>query len=421
MKQKLLQIVLAILFATGSIFSQWSVTTNNGISSQLSSWPRLVSDATYLYLDGSYRSSDNGENWTQIPYALSNNRPNAMIVFQGKLFSAHNTSGGTILYSTDNGSTWQGVTGAPANTSTNGFVILGNDIFAYASGGVFKSSDGGLNWANKGAAGIDVTMTEHNGVLIVGSTNNGLFRSTDNGETWSAANTGLNGDYNAGILWRLGTKVYFNAQSGKTYESSDQGSNWTQTTLSSLPSYGSISEISRVGSRVYIRVQAPNLSTFASESYLFVASDSDTNWINITDNLPIADVKMGKELTELNGYVFIGYRASNNYFYKRDLSSIISDVNDELTSLPIQYNLDQNYPNPFNPSTSISYQLSAVSNVNLKVYDIIGREVANLVNKEQPIGNYKVNFDASNLTSGVYFYRIIAGGFVQTKKMLLLK
>ena len=101
---------------------------------------------------------------------------------------------------------------------------------------------------------------------------------------------------------------------------------------------------------------------------------------------------------------------------------IVTGINDNLGStIPKEYKLNQNYPNPFNPSTAISYQLSAISFVTLKVYDALGREVMTLVNKEQPVGNYRINFDASNLTSGIYFYRIVAGSFVQTKKMVLLK
>ncbi len=93
------------------------------------------------------------------------------------------------------------------------------------------------------------------------------------------------------------------------------------------------------------------------------------------------------------------------------------------------FNLFQNYPNPFNPSTVISYQLSALSHVKLKVYDVLGREVAELVNDAKPAGTYKVEFDASKLSSGVYFYQLkavpqnggSAGEFIETKKLLLLK
>ena len=83
--------------------------------------------------------------------------------------------------------------------------------------------------------------------------------------------------------------------------------------------------------------------------------------------------------------------------------------------------MEQNYPNPFNPVTTISYYLPQEEFVILKVYDILGREVATLVNEEKHAGNYKVVFNGNNLSSGVYFYRLQAGSFVSTKKIILMK
>jgi len=83
--------------------------------------------------------------------------------------------------------------------------------------------------------------------------------------------------------------------------------------------------------------------------------------------------------------------------------------------------LSNNYPNPFNPSTTIKYEISELSFVTLKVYDVLGKEVANLVSEEKPAGFYEVEFDATALRSGIYFYRLQAGSFVETKKMVLLK
>lgn len=83
--------------------------------------------------------------------------------------------------------------------------------------------------------------------------------------------------------------------------------------------------------------------------------------------------------------------------------------------------MDQNYPNPFNPTTTIEFALPHNSNVKLVVYDILGRSVANLVNGSLTAGYHKVNFNAANLSSGVYFYRIEAGDFVSVKKLMLLK
>jgi hypothetical protein len=89
--------------------------------------------------------------------------------------------------------------------------------------------------------------------------------------------------------------------------------------------------------------------------------------------------------------------------------------------IPTAYALDQNYPNPFNPTTTIEFALPQQGKVSLVVYDILGRAVAQLVNKDLSAGYHKVNFNASQLASGVYFYRIEAGDFVSVKKLMLLK
>ena len=82
---------------------------------------------------------------------------------------------------------------------------------------------------------------------------------------------------------------------------------------------------------------------------------------------------------------------------------------------------DRNYPNPFNPSTKISWQSQLDAQTSLKIYDALGNEVATLINEFKPAGSYEVDFNASNLTSGVYLYKIEAGNFSQTRKMLLIK
>ena len=95
-------------------------------------------------------------------------------------------------------------------------------------------------------------------------------------------------------------------------------------------------------------------------------------------------------------------------------------VDNEL-NVPTVYELYQNYPNPFNPTTMIKYAIPKTSKVSLTLFTILGEEMATLVNEEKTAGNYEVEFNASNLPSGVYFYRLQAGSFVETKKMILLK
>ncbi|HNF87173.1 MAG TPA: T9SS type A sorting domain-containing protein, partial [bacterium] len=91
------------------------------------------------------------------------------------------------------------------------------------------------------------------------------------------------------------------------------------------------------------------------------------------------------------------------------------------TLIPNEFSLNQNYPNPFNPTTTIEYAVAKTTLVRLTVYDELGREVAILVNEKKMPGIYRVDFDASKFASGVYFYRMTAGEFMETKKLLLVK
>ncbi|MFZ2322343.1 MAG: C25 family cysteine peptidase [Ignavibacteriaceae bacterium] len=122
-------------------------------------------------------------------------------------------------------------------------------------------------------------------------------------------------------------------------------------------------------------------------------------------------ITYGKETDGLS--VLPNYESSNEEMGKQDGT-------DE-SEIPGKYALDQNYPNPFNPSTTIKYQLPEDGLVTLKIYDVLGSEIATLVNEQKTAGKYEVNFDASSLSSGVYIYKIQAGNFISSKKMILLK
>ncbi|MCB0284783.1 MAG: T9SS type A sorting domain-containing protein, partial [Calditrichaeota bacterium] len=97
------------------------------------------------------------------------------------------------------------------------------------------------------------------------------------------------------------------------------------------------------------------------------------------------------------------------------------DLEDENPVKPAQFSLSQNYPNPFNPNTVISYKLKVKSDVKLFIYDALGRVIKVLAKGSQAVGSYHVNYDATGLATGIYYYRLHAGNFVQTKKMLLLR
>ncbi len=130
---------------------------------------------------------------------------------------------------------------------------------------------------------------------------------------------------------------------------------------------------------------------------------------------------------ETRSYSFSERVTTGNYSYRLkqidfngnfEYHNLSSEVN---VGVPSEFALSQNYPNPFNPSTKIDYDIATDGNVSVVLFDMSGREVAKLVNDFKPAGYYTVSFNASNLSSGMYFYRISASNFSQTKKMVLVK
>jgi hypothetical protein len=145
----------------------------------------------------------------------------------------------------------------------------------------------------------------------------------------------------------------------------------------------------------------------------------DANLANDPLNI---DVVQNSTFAEIRGILYFSFS-----YYKLtprkddDFIGFVTDVKENNTALPYSYELAQNYPNPFNPSTVISYSIPNTSNVSIKIFNLLGQEVKTLVNETKAPGNYQVNFNASNLSSGIYFYTLRAGNFYQVKKMMLLK
>ncbi len=169
-------------------------------------------------------------------------------------------------------------------------------------------------------------------------------------------------------------------------------------------------------------VQADNESTtisfkWASPTYLSTHCDSlILKYTASTVETTVVDMFAQDSLTiplaGLRGITVL-------WIYKSGIRLVETDVADSF--LPPTFSLSQNYPNPFNPMTDVRYQFAERSHVLLRIYDVLGREVATLVNEVKPQGEYTVHWDAGNAPSGVYFYRVQAGEFVKTKKMILMR
>ena len=153
-----------------------------------------------------------------------------------------------------------------------------------------------------------------------------------------------------------------------------------------------------------------------------VRVDDRSNGISFTDDDAATVFSVWERLDFIQGILW--YSFGNFKLMPDDLATDVGEVinvGTEEEGVPGSFALRQNYPNPFNPATQIEYSLPTTGKVTLEVFDMLGRSVAVLVNSEQAVGTYTVEFDASNLASGLYLYRLTAGSQVQVKKMLLLK
>ena len=151
--------------------------------------------------------------------------------------------------------------------------------------------------------------------------------------------------------------------------------------------------------------------------------DNGVNWEaeELISSIPVHSVS--PRVSVFGENVFVVWEdtpagATGEIIFRRYITP--TSVDNEIIS-PQEFGIDQNYPNPFNPTTTIKYQIPELSFVTLKVYDVLGNEIATIVNEEKPIGIYEVEFDATGLPSGIYFYKLRAGTFVETKKMVLMK
>ena len=165
---------------------------------------------------------------------------------------------------------------------------------------------------------------------------------------------------------------------------------------------------------------------YADSSYAYVAGGSEgLRIIDVSD--PYNPIEsgyydtggLGLAVSINEAYTYLADGEDGLYVIKNDLITTVDD--NKINTFPEDFVLFQNYPNPFNPVTSIQYAVNSRQFITLKVYDILGNEIETLVNEEKPAGTFEVTWYAEGLPSGVYFYQLKAGSFIETKKMVLLR
>ena len=404
MKKKILLLVSLFFIIHCSLFinpckADWVQTNGMDVFTVYS----ITGNSNYLFAgtqySGIYRSTNNGLNWTQT--SLNN------VSVYGLVFSGNTTYAGVlggVYISNDNGNTWNL---SPINTNTVfSLAASGNNIFAGTGSGVYLSTNNGINWVQIGLNNKFVGSIITDGSNIFAGTDSyGVYNSTNNGANW--IQTTLN-DKSVYSLAIIGNRIFAGTSVYGVYVSTNNGVIWSQTALNNQDVWA----LSISGNNLFAGT--------LNNGGVFLSTNFGMNWIQ--KNQGFSTVPSVPSLFVYNNYIFAGTQGYN--VWRRLISDILS-INKISTAVPDGYNLYQNYPNPFNPVTKIKFDIqktvvsSKYSVVTLKVFDILGKEIQTLVNEKLEPGTYEVTFVGRNLPSGNYFYKLTAGEYIKTNKMIL--
>ncbi|MCX6163125.1 MAG: T9SS type A sorting domain-containing protein [Ignavibacteriae bacterium] len=332
-----------------------------------------------------------------------------------------------VFSSTNNGANWS-TAGLTTVVGVNSLVVSGSNIFAGTNEGVFLSTNNGTNWTavNNGLTNPEVKslvvsgskilagtwasdgLTNHNlytfavsGTNIFAGTAGGVCLSTDNGFSWTEVNNGLT-DLSILSLLVTGSNTFAGTHAG-IFLSTNNGANWNSVLTNS----------SFVWS---FAISDTNIFAGTADGILMTTNNGQ-NWIQKNQGFTV-NIPTVYTLLISNNYIYAG--TDGQSVWRRSLSEIIG-IQNISAETPSAYSLGQNYPNPFNPVTRIRYELPRAVVVRLAVYDVMGREVEMLVNERQTAGSYEAVWDGTRFASGVYFYRLTAEEYGETKRMLLVK
>jgi spore coat protein H len=354
---------------------------------------------------------------------------------------------GSALTSIDSGKSWSEYP-IGVNLSFFGVEALGGDsvIACGESGSMYVSTNFGSSWVQiplQTRSAIHSVVSSTDGTLWA-SGRGVVLRSTDRGTTWSPSVPDSTVDFKDVLpfssLYSLSV-----GDSGRVFSTTDGGQNWSAT------SAGTAATLSCIGS-----IAGRHVWAAGDSGKIIVSSDSGKTWVQkvspvmvnwkalyLEDSLRVFVAGEGGVIfftPDGGAHWYRQYSADSHDLYALRFADtsygiavgnggtiLLTDESGTVTAMgtlarrPEAFRLEQNFPNPFNPTTGVNYELPVTSDVRLVVYDILGREVAVLVNEKQGPGRYEVRFGASGLASGVYLYRLTAGGSIQTRKMLLVR
>jgi hypothetical protein len=346
---------------------------------------------------GVYVSTNNGQEWMQTP--LNSQRVFSLAVSGFNIFAGAYGSG--VYVSTNEGLTWTQT--SLTATEVRSMAVDGPNVYAGVHySGVYHSTNYGLTWTQTSLNNLTVNSLAANGSNVFAGTYSnagiwGIYVSTNYGQTWLLTYDALD-VFSFAIS---GSNIFAGTYGFGVYLSTNNGQTWTQTSLNN---------------QVVYSLAISGISLFAGTTNgTYISTNFGQSWSLRNEGMGALTVN---SIAITGDYIYAGTTGAS--VWKRPLAELVG-INNIGNTIPKSFYLYQNYPNPFNPTTKIKFNIPKSSFTSIKIYNILGAQIAILLNKQLQPGSYEVEWNASNYPSGVYYYKLNSGDYIETKKMILIK
>jgi photosystem II stability/assembly factor-like uncharacterized protein len=367
--------------------------------------------------DGAYRTDDNGDNWVKLAGTNDTTKYGDvwdMCELDGVIYASMQLYFDASVYkSTDNGGTWIrcGNAGFPPGLSfIKGLVASGNNIIAATDEGIYYSPDEGSNWYQTNIPNLHIPSIAAAGSYAYAPVSGaGIYRSSDNGINWSLS-------LQSTVDYIEVAAIDNYAFAGSFFEGGRYSSNYGSTWFVSggFPADASVFELGPLGNGILLA------GTDLEPNWIYVSYNNGASFSSYSEGL--GQRAAVEAFTANDSFMFAG--TDYNGVWRRLRPGLVNIK--PPSDVPKTFYLAQNYPNPFNLETVIKYSLPIQSKVTLKIYNVLGEEVRTLVDEVQTLGLRTINWNGQDnhgkpVSSGIYLYRIKAGVFTATKKMVLVE